>query len=97
MDAFALVQKYGKADIFLTMTCNPNWEEITSELEPGQKSQDRFDLVVRVFKAKLDNLKHQLFKKHILGVVAARVYVIEFQKEVYHMHTSFLSCRQAIS
>ncbi|AQK90529.1 hypothetical protein ZEAMMB73_Zm00001d008728 [Zea mays] len=87
MDAFALVQKYGKPDIFLTMTCNPNWEEITSELEPGQKSQDRCDLVVRVFKAKLDNLKHQLFKKHILGVVAAHVYVIEFQKRgLPHAH-----------
>jgi hypothetical protein len=25
MDTMALVQKYGKPDIFLTMTCNPNW------------------------------------------------------------------------
>lgn len=36
LDAMALVQKYGKPDIFLTMTCNPNWDEIISELEPGQ-------------------------------------------------------------
>ncbi|XP_062209052.1 uncharacterized protein LOC133910810 [Phragmites australis] len=28
MDAMALVRKYGKPDVFLTMTCNPNWEEI---------------------------------------------------------------------
>ena len=28
MDAMALVQTYGKPDIFLTMTCNPNWQEI---------------------------------------------------------------------
>ncbi|WVZ52016.1 hypothetical protein U9M48_003111 [Paspalum notatum var. saurae] len=28
MDAMALVRKYGKPDIFLTMTCNPNWDEI---------------------------------------------------------------------
>ena len=27
MDAMALVRKYGKPDIFLTMTCNPNWDE----------------------------------------------------------------------
>ncbi|CAA2992123.1 uncharacterized protein LOC111388318 isoform X1 [Olea europaea var. sylvestris] len=25
MDAMALVQRYGKPDIFLTVTCNPNW------------------------------------------------------------------------
>ncbi|XP_010229638.1 uncharacterized protein LOC104582051 [Brachypodium distachyon] len=44
----ALVQKYGKPDIFLTMTCNPNWEEIVNELFPGQTPQDRPDLVVRL-------------------------------------------------
>ena len=80
LDAMALVQKYGKPDIFLTMTCNPNWDEIISELEPGQTPQDRPDLIVRVFRAKLEDLKIQLFKKHMLGKVAAYVYVVEFQK-----------------
>ena len=32
MDAMALVQRFGKPDIFLTMTCNPNWQEIKQEL-----------------------------------------------------------------
>ncbi|KAL6661674.1 hypothetical protein ACP70R_001058 [Stipagrostis hirtigluma subsp. patula] len=36
MDAMALVRKFGKPDIFLTMTCNPNWDEIKRELYPGQ-------------------------------------------------------------
>jgi hypothetical protein len=35
MDAMALVRKYGRPDIFLTMTCNPNWDEIRRELYPG--------------------------------------------------------------
>jgi hypothetical protein len=35
MDAMALVRKFGKPDIFLTMTCNPNWDEIKDELYPG--------------------------------------------------------------
>ena len=30
LDAMALVRKYGKPDVFVTMTCNPNWEEITT-------------------------------------------------------------------
>jgi hypothetical protein len=38
MDAMALVRKFGKPDIFLTMTCNPNWDEIRRELLPGQTS-----------------------------------------------------------
>ncbi|XP_062203849.1 uncharacterized protein LOC133906087 [Phragmites australis] len=83
----ALVQKYGKPDIFLTMTCNPNWEEILRNLEPGQTPQDRPDLVVRVFRAKLEDLKFQLFHNHILGVVATHVHVIEFQKRgLPHVH-----------
>lgn len=87
MDAMALVQKYGKPDILLTITCNPNWEEIVCALEPGQTPQDRPDLIVRVFKAKLEDLKKQLFKKHILGKVIAYVYVIEFQKRgLPHAH-----------
>uniref|UniRef100_I1P0F7 Helitron helicase-like domain-containing protein n=1 Tax=Oryza glaberrima TaxID=4538 RepID=I1P0F7_ORYGL len=78
MDAMALVQKYGKPDVFLTMTSNPKWDEITRELDPGQTPQDRPDLVVRVFRAKLEDIKKQLFEKHILGKVIAHVYVVEF-------------------
>ncbi|ONM54612.1 hypothetical protein ZEAMMB73_Zm00001d020246 [Zea mays] len=40
MDAMALVRKFGKPEIFLTMTCNPNWDEISRELLPGQTPQD---------------------------------------------------------
>ena len=47
------------------MTCNPNWPEIKNELKPGQKPQDRPDLVARVFdlykKALLDNLTKEKF------------------------------------
>uniref|UniRef100_A0A453CJP8 Helitron helicase-like domain-containing protein n=1 Tax=Aegilops tauschii subsp. strangulata TaxID=200361 RepID=A0A453CJP8_AEGTS len=87
LDAMALVQKYGKPNIFLTMTCNPNWDEIISELEPGQTPRDRPDLIVRVFRAKLEDLKIQLFKRHIFGKVATYVYVVEFQKRgLPHAH-----------
>ncbi|AQL05029.1 hypothetical protein ZEAMMB73_Zm00001d046797, partial [Zea mays] len=87
MDAMALVRKFGKLDIFLTMTCNPNWDEIRRELLPGKTPQDRSDLVVRVFHAKLQELKYRLTKQDILGKVRAYVYVIEFQKRgLPHAH-----------
>ncbi|AQL02068.1 hypothetical protein ZEAMMB73_Zm00001d045331 [Zea mays] len=87
MDAMALVRKFGKPDIFLTMTCNPNWDEIRRELLPDQTPQDRPDLVVRVFHAKLQELKHRLTKQDILGKVRAYVYVVEFQKRgLPHAH-----------
>ncbi|PWZ25627.1 hypothetical protein Zm00014a_023507 [Zea mays] len=87
MDAMALVRKFGKPDIFLTMTCNPNWDEIRTELLPRQTPQDCPDLVVRVFHAKLQELKHRLTKNDILGKVRAYIYVVEFQKQgLPHAH-----------
>jgi hypothetical protein len=35
-DAMAMVRAYGKPDLFVTVTCNPKWQEITRELLPGQ-------------------------------------------------------------
>lgn len=69
------------------MTCNPNWEEIKRELEVGQLPQDRPDLIVRVFRAKLEEMKRLLIKEGILGMVKAYVYVVEFQKRgLPHAH-----------
>jgi hypothetical protein len=53
------------------MTCNPYWEEITSNLEPGQEPQDRPELVARVYRAKLRDLKNLLIKKKYFGDVVA--------------------------
>ncbi|XP_042954753.1 uncharacterized protein LOC122291181 [Carya illinoinensis] len=87
MEAMALVQRYGKPDIFLTMTCNPNWQEISNELRPHEESQNRPDLVAWVFRAKLEELKDRLFKQQIFGKVSAYVYVIEHQKRgLPHAH-----------
>ncbi|KAL5560737.1 hypothetical protein UlMin_036948 [Ulmus minor] len=87
MDAMALVQVFGKPDIFLTITCNPNWSEIKEELEPYEQPQNRPDLVARIFRSKLEELKNEIFKKQIFGPVAAYVYVIEFQKRgLPHAH-----------
>ncbi|KAK9071610.1 hypothetical protein SSX86_008039 [Deinandra increscens subsp. villosa] len=52
LDAMTIVQDDGKPDLFLTMTCNPNWPEISNNLKVCQAPQDRADLVSRVFRAK---------------------------------------------
>ncbi|KAL5558339.1 hypothetical protein UlMin_034550 [Ulmus minor] len=88
MDAMALVQVFGKPDIFLTITCNPNWSEIKEELESYKEPQNRPDLVARIFRAKLEELKDEIFKKQIFGPVAAYVYVIEFQKRAFDRFVS---------
>ncbi|CAL5441876.1 unnamed protein product [Camellia sinensis] len=87
VDAMALVQRFGKPDIFLTMTCNPAWPEIKAELGPNEEAQNRPDLTSRVFRAKMEQLKDDIIKHQIFGKVIAYVYVIEFQKRgLPHMH-----------
>ncbi|XP_042980082.1 uncharacterized protein LOC122310265 [Carya illinoinensis] len=87
MEAMTLVQRYGKPDIFLTIICNPNWKEISAELKPHEETQNRPDLIARIFRAKLEELKHQLFKREIFEKVSAYVYVIEHQKRgLPHAH-----------
>lgn len=36
VNAMALVQRFGKPGLFLTMTCNPTWKEIMDNLMPGE-------------------------------------------------------------
>ena len=44
-DALTYVRVHGRPHLFITMTCNPKWKEIQRELFPGQKSEDREDIV----------------------------------------------------
>lgn len=86
-DAMALVQKYGKPDLFITMTCNPGWPEITNALKPGQTPSDHPDLTTRVFRAKCEQFKEDIFNRGVFGKVVAHVHVVEFQKRgLPHVH-----------
>ena len=58
-----------------------------SELRPGEKAQDRPDLVARVFKLKKDKLMKDIVFGKVLGRVPAYLWVIEFQKRgLPHAH-----------
>lgn len=86
-DAMAIVQYKGPPTLFITFTANPNWEEITRELFPGQTVQDRPDLVARVFELKKKELLHELKQKAIFGKASARFWTIEYQKRgLPHCH-----------
>ena len=86
-DAMAIVRKYGKPDLFITMTCNPNWPEIKENLLPGQQPADRPDICARVFDIKKDSLIDLIVRQKFFGDVKAHVHVIEFQKRgLPHMH-----------
>lgn len=86
-DAMAFVRKFGCADLFITMTCNPSWKEITDNLLQGQAANDRPDIITRVFKLKHKKLMDLINKKMIFGKIRAWLYSIEYQKRgLPHAH-----------
>ncbi|CDF40386.1 ATP dependant DNA helicase [Chondrus crispus] len=89
-DIIAISNQIGHPDIFLTMTCNPSWPEITRPLLPNQTPQDRPDLCARVFRLKMKDLMSLVINEEVFGTVVAHVRVIEFQKRgLPHAHVVF--------
>ena len=84
---FTQCLRLGPQSLFITMTTNPEWEEITRELLPGQVAADRPDLISRVFALKVGELLNELTVRMCFGVAIAHVHVIEFQKRgLPHVH-----------
>jgi hypothetical protein len=85
-DAMAVVRALGKPSLFITMTTNPNWIEITQNILSGTSPNDNPDVVCRVFSEKLKALLQDL-KNGIFGRCFGYTYVVEFQKRgLPHAH-----------
>ncbi|XP_076899689.1 uncharacterized protein LOC143553625 [Bidens hawaiensis] len=86
------VSKVGRTVIlpssFTGVTCNPKWPKMTRFLKDTTlNSEDRPDILCRLFKIKLDAMLKDLKDKAVLGKVQAVVYTIEFQKRgLPHAH-----------
>lgn len=75
----AICRCVGYPDLFITFTCNPKWPEIEYFIESieGQKSEDRPDIVSRVFSIKLNELINDIKRQHIFGrVVAGMLFIL---------------------
>ncbi|XP_074314587.1 uncharacterized protein LOC141649809 [Silene latifolia] len=88
-DAMTICRFYGNPHLFITFTANPKWPEVDIMLRniPGQRPEDRPDIMTRVFKLKLIQLMDCLKKDRYFGDVVADIYTIEFQKRgLPHAH-----------
>ena len=82
----AYVRKYGRSDLFITVTTNPKWPKILESLTPGQEPHDRPDLQVRVFCLKIKN-PLMILKCGCSGCLEALV--LNVKSVVYRMHIFF--------
>ncbi|KAL1327298.1 hypothetical protein AAHE18_13G291500 [Arachis hypogaea] len=87
-DVFAICRYAGYPSYFITMTCNPEWDEIKREVTSiGLKAEDRPDILCRVFKIKLDGLIDDLKEGKIFGKILGYVCTVGFQKRgLPHAH-----------
>ena len=87
-DGLALGATFGPPSFFVTMTCNPHWPEIVSQLRPSQQYHDVLLVVCKVFKQKLAHFLKTL--STIFPTMGRHQYIvhsIEFQKRgLPHCH-----------
>ena len=72
--------EFGKPDLFLTVTCNPTWEEIKANLKPWETAANRPDIICRIFALKFNAMMEEITKGELFGKVKSFLWVIEFQK-----------------
>ncbi len=82
-NALVLVSEFGCLHVFITLSCNPKWPEIVSQLLDGQTAFDCRDVTAAVFKSRLDQMKMIIWNgKYIDGHEPTySFHVIEYQ---YH-------------
>ena len=74
-DAMAICRTIGFLDLFITFTCNPSRPDIQQQLSrlPGQCTEDRPNIVARVFHIRLRQLMEDLKKNNFFDRVIARI------------------------
>ncbi|GFW59074.1 helitron_like_N domain-containing protein [Trichonephila clavipes] len=80
VDAMIYVRENGRPDLFITFTCNPNWDENKNLLFSGQTSMHRHDIIARVFKQKLKYLINLITHHLVFGETRCLLYSVEWQK-----------------
>ncbi|XP_052119105.1 uncharacterized protein LOC110273073 [Arachis duranensis] len=87
-DAFAICKYAGYPSYFITITCNPEWDEIKRLLkDTGFKVEDRPDIVSRIFNIKLSQLIADFKQGKFFGKISGYVCTVEFQKHgLPHAH-----------
>lgn len=83
-DAMTYIRALGRPDLFITFTCNQNWEEIKILLLLGQTSMHRHDITARVFTQKLKSLMN-LIIQHLVFWYVVGFTLLSGKYEVYLM------------
>ncbi|XP_031095209.1 uncharacterized protein LOC115999501 [Ipomoea triloba] len=98
-DAMAICRWIGYPNLFITFTSNPKWPEIQRFVSGRNlRTDNRPDIVSRVFKMKLDCLIKELKGGKSFGPVRAIIYTVEFHKRgLPHAHILLFLAKNEIN
>jgi hypothetical protein len=88
-NALKLVSEFVCPHVFITLTCNPKWPEICSQLLTRQTAFDCPDVTGAVFKSRLDQMKTNIRNGKYFGgcELTYHFHVIEYQyRRLPHAH-----------
>ena len=86
LDAMALPLRFHKPDLFITITCNPYWTEITRAIPAGSHWRFHPDIVGRAFMLKFAAILEEITVSEIFGAVLAFVWRVEWQVSIYVLY-----------
>ncbi|XP_031097008.1 uncharacterized protein LOC116001261 [Ipomoea triloba] len=90
-DAMAICRHKGYPNLFITFTCNPKWPEIQRYMQKcNLKTEDRPDIICRIFKMKLDSLVKEIRSGNLFGVVTAEIPDKELDTDYYQAVQEFM-------
>jgi hypothetical protein len=92
LDAMALPHRFHKPDLFITITCNPCWPEISSAVPAGSHWRFHPDIVGRVFMLKFQAILREITVSEIFGPVLAFVWRVEWQVQLILAALKSLCC-----
>ena len=86
-DAMAICKRFGCPDLFITVTCNPQWPEIQRFVRRGGlRAEDRPDIACRVFQMKFDQMMIGFKKGCFFGnVIAGKILFSIFPNVKIHI------------
>lgn len=87
LDALALPSAYHLPDLFVTITCNPEWPEFARVIPVGSSIYDHPDVVARVFWLRFSRIMKDIVDFAVCGEVVSYCYRIEWQlRGLPHAH-----------
>jgi hypothetical protein len=98
LDAMALPLRYHKPDLFITITCNPCWPEISRAIPDGSHWRFHPDIVGRVFMLKFASILQEITITEIFGPVLAYVWRVEWQaRGLPHIHMLLILAQRVLA